>query len=41
MPGFEPVSHFFELDLASDRAVKEEFSLQHVHKVPDLYLFPK
>jgi competence protein ComFB len=41
VPGFEPISHFFELDLASDRAVKDEFSLQHVHKVPDLYLFPK
>jgi len=41
VPGFEPISHFFELDLVSDRVAKEDFSLQNVHKVPDLYLFPK
>ncbi|MBL8968760.1 MAG: late competence development ComFB family protein [Spirochaetaceae bacterium] len=41
VPGFDPVSHYFELDLASDRAAKDEFSLQRVHKIPDLYLFPR
>jgi competence protein ComFB len=39
--GFEPLSHFFEFEMVADRAAKEEFSLLHVHKIPDLYLFPK
>lgn len=41
VPGFEPLSHFFELELSSERAAREDFSLQRVHKAPDLYLFPK
>ncbi len=38
--GFDPISHFFEFDLVSDRAAKEEFSLLHVLKIPDILLFP-
>lgn len=38
--GFDPVAHFFELELTADRQAREEFSLQSVHKIPDLYLFP-
>lgn len=41
LAGFEPLSHFFELELAADRSARGEFSLQRVQKIPDLYLFPK
>lgn len=41
VPGLEPLSHFFELEIAADREAKGEFSLQRTHKLPDLYLFPK
>jgi len=41
VPGFEAVSHYFEFDITADRDARDEFSLQSVHKVPDLYLFPK
>jgi len=37
--GFEPAIHYFDFDLAADKAAKEEFSLLRVHKIPDLYLF--
>lgn len=40
-PGFDPLSHFIELGFESDTEAKHDFSLQHVHKIPDLYLFPE
>ncbi len=41
VPGFEGPSHFFELELVAERSAKDEFSLQRVHKIQDLYFFPK
>jgi len=41
VPGFDPLSHFIELELAPDKAERLDFSLQRVHKIPDLYLFPE
>jgi competence protein ComFB len=41
VPGFEPLSHYFDLGLAADRSAKAEFSLLGVSKIPDLYLFPR
>jgi competence protein ComFB len=38
--GFDPLSHFFEFELAADKVAKEDFSLLHVHKTPDIYIFP-
>ncbi|HOX32277.1 MAG TPA: late competence development ComFB family protein [Spirochaetales bacterium] len=40
-PGFDPASHFIELGCESESAARRDFSLQHVHKIPDLYLFPE
>jgi competence protein ComFB len=41
VPGLEGISHFVEMDVAPQRSVRLDFSLQRVHKVPDLYLFPE
>jgi competence protein ComFB len=41
VPGFDPLSHFIELELTPDKAERLDFSLQRVHKIPDLYLFPE
>lgn len=41
VPGLEVLSHFIELDLSPERSARMDFSLQRVHKVPDLYLFPE
>jgi competence protein ComFB len=40
VPGLEGISHFVELELSPERAARLDFSLQRVHKIPDLYLFP-
>ncbi len=41
VPGFDPLSHYAELELTPDKAERFDFSLQRVHKIPDLYLFPE
>jgi competence protein ComFB len=41
VPGFDPLSHFAEIELTPDKAERFDFSLQRVHKIPDLYLFPE
>lgn len=41
VPGLENLSHFIEMTLSPERSVRMDFSLQRVHKVPDLYLFPE
>lgn len=41
VPGFDPLSHFIELELSPDKAERLDFSLQRVYKIPDLYLFPE
>jgi Late competence development protein ComFB. len=41
VPGLEGLSHFVEIDLGPERETRQDFSLQRVHKVPDLYLFPE
>ena len=41
VPGLEVLSHFIEIDLMPERSVRLDFSLQRVHKVADLYLFPE
>lgn len=41
VPGFEDFSHFFEIELVSDQLAIDQFSLQRVHKLPDLCIFPK
>jgi competence protein ComFB len=41
VPGLEGLSHYLEIDVAPERDVRLDFSLQRVHKVPDLYLFPE
>lgn len=38
--GFESLSHFFEFEVTAEKEAKEEFSLLHIHKLPDLYVFP-
>ncbi|HTX72695.1 MAG TPA: late competence development ComFB family protein [Rectinemataceae bacterium] len=40
-PGFDPLSHFAELELTPERVTRTDFSLQRVQKIPDLYLFPE
>lgn len=40
-PGFDPISHFIELSLQAETELHQDFSLQRVHKLPDLYLFPE
>jgi competence protein ComFB len=41
VPGLEGLSSFVELSLNPERSARLDFSLQRVHKVPDLYLFPE
>jgi len=41
VPGFDPLSHFVELELTPEKSGRLDFSLQRVHKLPDLYLFPE
>jgi competence protein ComFB len=41
VPGFDQVSHYIEMDVSPERSIRRDFSLQRVHKVPDLYLFPE
>lgn len=41
VPGLEPLSHYIEMDIAPERSARLDFSLQRVHKTPDLYLFPE
>jgi competence protein ComFB len=41
VPGLEGLSHYVEMDVAPERNLRQDFSLQRVHKVPDLYLFPE
>ncbi|MDP3176639.1 MAG: late competence development ComFB family protein [Spirochaetaceae bacterium] len=41
VPGLERLSHFIEQILIPDHEARADFSLQHVSKVPDLYLFPE
>jgi competence protein ComFB len=41
VPGLEGLSHYVEMDLSPERSVRQDFSLQRVQKVPDLYLFPE
>ncbi len=40
-PGFDPLSHFAEIELTPDKAERYDFSLQRIHKIPDLFLFPE
>jgi competence protein ComFB len=41
VPGLEGLSHYVELSLVPEHNARLDFSLQRVHKVPDLYLFPE
>jgi hypothetical protein len=41
VPGLERLSHYIEMALSPERSARRDFSLQRVHKVPDLYLFPE
>jgi competence protein ComFB len=41
VPGLEALSHYIEMVLSPERNVRLDFSLQRVHKIPDLYLFPE
>jgi competence protein ComFB len=41
VPGFDPLSHFAVIDLIPEREARADFSLQRVHKILDLYLFPE
>jgi len=41
VPGLEGLSHFVELDISPESHQRHDFSLQRVHKVADLYLFPE
>jgi competence protein ComFB len=41
VPGLEGLSHYIEMTLSPERNVRLDFSLQRVHKIPDLYLFPE
>lgn len=38
--GFEPLGHYVELRLVAEAEAVNSFSLAHVHKLGDLYLFP-
>ncbi len=40
VPGLEALSHYVEIDVASEPSMRLDFSLQRVYKIPDLYLFP-
>ncbi len=39
--GLEMLPHYFEIDIAPEKSARLDFSLQRVHKIPDLYLFPE
>jgi competence protein ComFB len=39
VPGLDEASHFFEIEVVSEREAKAEFSHHGVHKLPDLLLF--
>ena len=41
VPGLEVLSHYIEMSLSPERNVRLDFSLQRVHKIPDLSLFPE
>jgi competence protein ComFB len=41
VPGLEVLSHYVEMKLSPERVARLDFSLQRVHKIPDLYLFPE
>jgi competence protein ComFB len=41
VPGLEALSHYIEMALSPERNVRLDFSLQRVHKIQDLYLFPE
>lgn len=40
-PGFDVLSHYIELELQAEPEIRRDVSLQRVHKIPDLYLFPE
>lgn len=40
VPGLDPVSHFFELEVRAERDASGDFGRHGVHKLPDLLLFP-
>ena len=39
--GYDDLSHFVELDVVSEAAPICQFSLQTVHRLQDVYVFPK
>jgi competence protein ComFB len=41
VPGLEALSHYVEMSVSPERSARLDFSLQRVHKIPDLYLFPE
>jgi len=41
IPGFEDVSHYLELDVTSEPVAMATFSMQNVHRLHDMYVFPK
>lgn len=41
IPGFEEVSHYFELPLKAEGAALDQITIRKVHKLPDLYVFPR
>ncbi len=41
LPGFEEVSHYFELSLVAEPSAVDQITVRKVHKLPDLYVFPK
>ncbi|HAP42901.1 MAG: hypothetical protein A2087_12940 [Spirochaetes bacterium GWD1_61_31] len=38
--GYDELSHFVELRLAVENKAQDQFSMQAVYKLPDMYLFP-
>ncbi|HUX42289.1 MAG TPA: late competence development ComFB family protein [Rectinemataceae bacterium] len=40
VPGLDPVSHYFELAMTSEREAVGDFGKHGVHKLPDILLFP-
>jgi len=41
LPGYEEVSHYFELPLVAEPSAVDQITVRKVHKLPDLYAFPK
>mgnify|MGYP000923024835 FL=1 len=41
IPGFEAVSHYFELSLDAEPSAVDQITVRKVYKLPDLYVFPK